>query len=145
MHVIVKILLLEMIALIYFLPAMVAISRHHLNTLSIFLTNLTLGVTGIGWIIALIWACTNINGAGSAPIHGAGSAPINSAGVVTGAAPSGFMVKMFKFLLALVIVTALLVVGARMLGEKPLAVSAPESLPPVQQGVPVPADELFGQ
>ncbi len=55
------------------------------------------------------------------------------------------MVKMFKFLLALVIVTALLVVGARMLGEKPLAVSAPESLPPVQQGVPVPADELFGQ
>jgi hypothetical protein len=44
--------------LIYFAPSIVALARHKRNTLSIFLLNLFLGWTLIGWIIALVWAST---------------------------------------------------------------------------------------
>ena len=44
---------------IFFLPTIVAAKRGHNNTVPIFLVNLLLGaVYGIGWVIALIWACT---------------------------------------------------------------------------------------
>ena len=42
----------------YFLPWGVAASNHHLNTTAIFILNLLLGWTGLGWIVALIWAFT---------------------------------------------------------------------------------------
>ncbi len=41
-----------------FLPTLIAKSRNHPNTLAIFLVNLFLGWTFIGWMVALIWACT---------------------------------------------------------------------------------------
>jgi len=44
-------------ALLYFLPAI--IGRHKRDAAGIFLVNLLLGWTVIGWIIALIWACTS--------------------------------------------------------------------------------------
>lgn len=44
---------------IYFLPAIVADEKFHPNTTAIFLLNLFLGATIIGWIVALIWAVTN--------------------------------------------------------------------------------------
>jgi hypothetical protein len=44
------------VLLFYFLPFVVALARHHRAKLAIFLTNLLLGVTGIGWLVALIWA-----------------------------------------------------------------------------------------
>lgn len=44
--------------LVYFAPTLVALVRHKRNTLSIFLLNLFLGWTLIGWIIALVWAST---------------------------------------------------------------------------------------
>lgn len=43
-----------------FLPTVIALLRGHHNTLAIFLTNLLLGWTGIGWIVALIWSMTAI-------------------------------------------------------------------------------------
>ena len=43
---------------IYFAPTLVALLRHKRNTLSIFLLNLFLGWTFVGWIIALVWAST---------------------------------------------------------------------------------------
>jgi Superinfection immunity protein len=43
---------------IYFLPAIVARARKHRNDLAIFMLNLLLGWTVLGWIGALIWACT---------------------------------------------------------------------------------------
>lgn len=46
--------------LIGFLPTLIALLRGHDNTFAIFLTNLLLGWTGIGWIIALIWSFTAI-------------------------------------------------------------------------------------
>lgn len=39
---------------VYFLPTLIGL-RHH-NALAIFLLNLFLGFTGIGWTAALIWA-----------------------------------------------------------------------------------------
>ena len=46
------------IFIFYFIPWSIAQRRKHKNTLAIFMTNLFLGWTGIGWIAALIWACT---------------------------------------------------------------------------------------
>jgi hypothetical protein len=44
---------------IHFLPTIIAALRNSRNILGIFLLNLFLSWTGIGWIIALIWACTS--------------------------------------------------------------------------------------
>ncbi|HTQ96988.1 MAG TPA: superinfection immunity protein [Candidatus Acidoferrum sp.] len=41
--------------LLYFLPALIA--RNKRDATAILLFNLFLGWTGIGWIIALVWAC----------------------------------------------------------------------------------------
>ena len=43
---------------LYFTPTIVAIVRHHRNTLAIFLLNFFLGGTLIGWVLALVWAVT---------------------------------------------------------------------------------------
>jgi len=40
----------------YFLPAILALARNKRDTLSIFLLNLFLGWTLIGWVVALVWA-----------------------------------------------------------------------------------------
>jgi hypothetical protein len=42
--------------LFYFLPTIAAMVRSKRDALSIFLLNLFLGWTLIGWIIALVWA-----------------------------------------------------------------------------------------
>jgi hypothetical protein len=41
---------------IYFLPTFVASNRKHVNGTSIFLVNLLLGWTFLGWVAALVWA-----------------------------------------------------------------------------------------
>lgn len=41
---------------IYFLPSIVAYSRNHTKSIQIFILNIFLGWTFIGWIVALIWA-----------------------------------------------------------------------------------------
>jgi Superinfection immunity protein len=43
---------------IYFLPSLIAGSRHLYERTGITLLNLFLGWTCIGWVIALIWAIT---------------------------------------------------------------------------------------
>lgn len=42
--------------LLYFLPTVLAASRHHHNVLGVFLLNFFLGWSVIGWIIALVWS-----------------------------------------------------------------------------------------
>lgn len=42
--------------MIYFLPAELAASNKHRNALAVFLLNLFLGWTFIGWVVALVWA-----------------------------------------------------------------------------------------
>lgn len=42
----------------YLFPAMVGTFRRHPNQNAIFVLNLLLGWTLIGWIASLVWACT---------------------------------------------------------------------------------------
>ncbi len=44
--------------ILYFVPAIVAMTRRHRNASAIFLTNLLLGWTLLGWVVALIWSAT---------------------------------------------------------------------------------------
>lgn len=46
--------------MLYFMPTMNAKSRKHPNRSSIFLLNLLLGWTLVGWVIALVWSASAI-------------------------------------------------------------------------------------
>lgn len=45
---------------LYFIPSLVALARGHHQLLAIFLLNLLLGWTVLGWIAALVWSATAI-------------------------------------------------------------------------------------
>ena len=45
---------------IYFLPAIIGGVRQHHNRVAIFLLNLFLGWTLLGWVAALVWAATQV-------------------------------------------------------------------------------------
>lgn len=49
---------------LYLLPAIVAALRKHPSGWAIFILNLLLGWTVLGWIIALVWSATGAPGAG---------------------------------------------------------------------------------
>jgi hypothetical protein len=51
---------LILLLIIYFLPAIVASRRGHHNASAIFVLDLFLGWTLIGWVLALTWACTAV-------------------------------------------------------------------------------------
>ena len=40
----------------YFLPSIIAAARSKRDLVSIFILNLLLGWTAIGWVVALVWA-----------------------------------------------------------------------------------------
>jgi len=44
--------------MIYFLPYLIAQSRHHQSAIGIFILNFLLGWTVLFWIISLVWACS---------------------------------------------------------------------------------------
>ena len=48
--------IIALIFLVHFLPTIIAVRRKHTNALGIFLVNLFLGWTLIGWVVALVWA-----------------------------------------------------------------------------------------
>jgi hypothetical protein len=52
---------------IYFLPTIIANVRNHTQTMAIVLTNLLLGWTFLGWVAALVWACTSTSTVRSVP------------------------------------------------------------------------------
>lgn len=52
------IILLIFLLCFYFLPSGIAVMREHHNTLAIFLLNLFLGWSLVGWVAALVWAAT---------------------------------------------------------------------------------------
>ncbi len=49
-------LFLFIVALLYFLPVVIAASRMHRNSVPILLLNLFLGWTFLGWLVCLVWA-----------------------------------------------------------------------------------------
>ena len=48
--------LVIIIFMIYFLPTLIAFLRQHKNRLAIFLLNLLLGWTVLGWVVSLVWS-----------------------------------------------------------------------------------------
>lgn len=48
--------------MLYFTPYMVALGRGHQSTLAISMVNLFLGWFFVGWVVALVWACSNPRG-----------------------------------------------------------------------------------
>ena len=50
-----------LILALYFLPGIIASARSHHNALAIWVLNLFLGWTALGWIAALVWAFTAVN------------------------------------------------------------------------------------
>ena len=51
-----ELLLVVLIFAIYFLPTLIAFLRQHKNSLAIFLLNLLLGWTVLGWVVSLVWS-----------------------------------------------------------------------------------------
>jgi uncharacterized membrane protein YqaE (UPF0057 family) len=60
---------------IYFAPTIVALSRGHLSAGAIFILNLLLGWTVLGWVVALVWAGTGNTLSIQRKIHGQSSQP----------------------------------------------------------------------
>lgn len=46
---------------VYLLPGIIAASRKHHNAAAIFILNLLLGWTVLGWIASLVWATTSVD------------------------------------------------------------------------------------
>lgn len=55
-----ELIVLLMGAAIYFLPAIVASLREHHNAPAIWILNLLLGWTFVGWAVSLVWAVTKV-------------------------------------------------------------------------------------
>ncbi|MDO6462163.1 superinfection immunity protein [Granulosicoccaceae sp. 1_MG-2023] len=51
-----ELILVPLLLAAYFLPTMIAVRVKHGNCDAVFLTNLFLAWTGLGWIALLIWA-----------------------------------------------------------------------------------------
>jgi len=56
---VVSVISITLFCAFHFTPLIVAIVRHHRAKLAIGVTNVLLGWTVIGWIVALIWACNS--------------------------------------------------------------------------------------
>jgi hypothetical protein len=50
--------LLVLFLVLYMLPAIVAYKRKHRQRMPITVLNLLVGWTAIGWLVAIVWACT---------------------------------------------------------------------------------------
>lgn len=59
-HGILSLILLFAMVAIYFLPSIIAVARKHKNATPIFIFNLFLAWTIIGWIAAIIWSTTHV-------------------------------------------------------------------------------------
>jgi hypothetical protein len=116
---------------VYLVPTMVAVSRRHVNAMSILLTNIYLGFTVIGWIIALIWAFSNT----ASMIVGGGQAQ---------AVPAASNKKALKYVLAGLGCLVIVVVIFAMLAPAPRGISSGNA-PDIKTGAPVAADEIFGK
>ncbi|OGQ28976.1 MAG: hypothetical protein A2321_01055 [Omnitrophica WOR_2 bacterium RIFOXYB2_FULL_45_11] len=51
-----ELLLVVLIFAFYFLPTLIAFLRQHKNKPAIFLLNLLLGWTVLGWVVSLVWS-----------------------------------------------------------------------------------------
>lgn len=55
------VVILLIIVIPYFLPAIIAFSKNRHNKSAVLILNIFLGWTFIGWVVALVWAVSNKN------------------------------------------------------------------------------------
>ena len=53
---IVELLVIVLIVAFYFMPTLIAFLRQHKNKLAIFVLNLFLGWSVLGWVVSLVWS-----------------------------------------------------------------------------------------
>jgi len=53
---VVSFLLMVLLWVVYFIPSVVAFLRTHRSKVAILTLNILLGWSGVGWIVALVWA-----------------------------------------------------------------------------------------
>lgn len=53
-----EVMLILVVLMVYFLPTIGAIAGQKRNAPAVFILNLFLGWTLIGWVVALVWAAT---------------------------------------------------------------------------------------
>lgn len=61
----IDVLIWTVLLFLYFLPTFIANERRHHQGAAIFVLNLLLGWTAIGWIAALIWSATAVRNYGA--------------------------------------------------------------------------------
>lgn len=141
---------------LYFVPAMIAVGRRHVNALPILLTNLYVGWTVLGWIAALIWALSNTVAA--APATAAAYAPTTSSSSVPMPASKAGKYTMIAgavFAVLFILVFFLTPVppggvpsgmpdSVAVPGKAAVKPSARKPAPPVTTGVPQPAEAILG-
>lgn len=54
------VLIVTFVVTFYFIPFSVARRHKHPQVLAIFMLNLFLGWTFLGWVVSLVWACTAV-------------------------------------------------------------------------------------
>lgn len=52
-------IIIFIVLFVYFFPSIVAGCRNHYNSTAIFVLNLFTGLTGLGWVVCLVWAFSN--------------------------------------------------------------------------------------
>lgn len=131
---------------VYFLPSMIAISRRHINALPVFLTNLYLGWTVLGWIGALIWGLS-VPAVAAVVATGGAPAAVQAPATAPGTVPYlkrpylKYTLITLALLFFLFVLTIIFAPTPKKGGDDSgrSNVSAP-----VRTGVPLPATELLG-
>lgn len=59
METILALIYIAAIITIFLIPSIIAFVRGHASKLGITVTNILFGITGIGWVVALIWSLSN--------------------------------------------------------------------------------------
>lgn len=60
MRIILGLLVIVIVVAIYFAPAIIAFKKERGNRVAIFVLNLLLGWSFIGWVVSLIWALKEV-------------------------------------------------------------------------------------
>ncbi len=117
----------------YFLPTVVAVLRRHTHAAGVFILNLLLGWTVIGWLIAQIWSFTND------PPDVKATFGLKATRVI--------LVLCYALLFSYVYVFVRTEGGHKtaLFKHHTATQSSPEMTPMPQSGIPTPAGDLLGQ
>lgn len=104
---------LFLVAILYFVPTVIAIFRSHRNCVPVFLLNLLLGWTFIGWVCSLVWSFTD----NTASARQLAAAQTNHPAEVNNDSPRSTLIKIYTFVCILFFLIAILFFLERLAGN----------------------------